>query len=184
MARLGPPFWPQSLPEKVYVGPFFWGAANGGLRDGGLRKSEDIWGKRPFSSVFWISQVLLAPSGQGRKRQKKGDFGRFRPISRKGGQTPLKPPFVTPPFAAAQFLRPFPGNEAHKHFSGAQHGVFGVGAKKFMLKKLTVVSRLIADRHFFWGDLISNYRYRIALPEELISITETDLWEFKQKISY
>ena len=46
--------------------------------------------------------MLLAPSGKGRKRQKKGDFGRFRPISRKGGQTPLKPPFVTPPFAAAQ----------------------------------------------------------------------------------
>ena len=39
-----------------------------------------------------------------RKRAKKGDFGRFRQISRKGGQTPLKPPFVTPPFAAAQFL--------------------------------------------------------------------------------
>ena len=48
--------------------------------------------------------MLLAPSGKGRKRQKKGDFGRFRPISKKGGQTPLKPPFVTPPFAAAQEL--------------------------------------------------------------------------------
>ena len=24
----------------------------------------------------------------------------------------------------------------------------------------------------------SNYRYRIVLPEELISITETDLWEW------
>ena len=74
-----------------------WSAANGGLRDGGLRKSEDIWGKRPFSSVFWISQVLLAPSGKGRKRQKKGDFGRFRPISRKGGQTPLISPHLLHP---------------------------------------------------------------------------------------
>ena len=46
--------------------------------------------------------MLLAPSGKGRKRQKKGEKGRFRLISRKGGQTPLKPPFVTPPFAAAQ----------------------------------------------------------------------------------
>ena len=46
--------------------------------------------------------MLLAPSGKGRKRQKKGEKGRFRPISRKGGQTPLKPPFVTPPSAAAQ----------------------------------------------------------------------------------
>ena len=46
--------------------------------------------------------MLFAPSGKGRKRQKKGEKGRFRPISGKGGQTPLKPPFVTPPFAAAQ----------------------------------------------------------------------------------
>ena len=46
--------------------------------------------------------MLFVPSGKGRKRQKKGEKGRFRPISRKGGQTPLKPPFVTPPFAAAQ----------------------------------------------------------------------------------
>ena len=46
--------------------------------------------------------MLFAPSGKGQKRQKKGEKGRFRAISRKGGQTPLKPPFVTPPFAAAQ----------------------------------------------------------------------------------
>ena len=52
--------------------------------------------------------------------------------------------------------------------------------------KITVtgVSTLITNRHFFWGELISNYRHRIELPEELISITETDLWEFQQKISY
>ena len=56
---------------------FIWGAANGGLRDGGLRKSEDIWGKRPFSSVFWIFQVLFRPSGKAEKRAKKADFGRF-----------------------------------------------------------------------------------------------------------
>ena len=49
--------------------------------------------------------MLFAPSGKGRKRQKKGGKGRFRPISRKGGQTPLKPPFVTPPFAAAQLKK-------------------------------------------------------------------------------
>ena len=44
--------------------------------------------------------MLFVPSGKGRKRQKKGEKGRFRPISGKGGQTPLKPPFVKPPFAA------------------------------------------------------------------------------------
>ena len=46
--------------------------------------------------------MLFRPSGKGRKRQKRGEKGRFRPISWKGGQAPLKPPFVTPPFAAAQ----------------------------------------------------------------------------------
>ena len=35
--------------------------------------------------------MLFRPSGKGRKRQKKGEEGRFRPISRTGGQTPLKP---------------------------------------------------------------------------------------------
>ena len=48
----------------------------------------------------------------------------------------------------------------------------------------TVASKLITDRDFFWGELISNYRYRIELPDELIAITETDLWEFQQKISH
>ena len=48
--------------------------------------------------------MLSGPSGKGRKRQKKGEKGRFRPISRTGGQTPLKPPFVTPPFAALQLM--------------------------------------------------------------------------------
>ena len=36
------------------------------------------------------------------KRPEKCEKGRFRPISRIGGQTPLKRPFVTPPFAALQ----------------------------------------------------------------------------------
>ena len=48
----------------------------------------------------------------------------------------------------------------------------------------TVVSKLITDRHFFLGGINSNCRYRIALPEELISITKTDLWECQQKISH
>ena len=47
----------------------------------------------------------------------------------------------------------------------------------------TVVSKVITDRILSWGRLISKYRYRIVLPEELISITETDLWECQQKIS-
>ena len=43
---------------------------------------------------------------------------------------------------------------------------------------------MITDRHFFWGEFVCNYRYRTVLPEEFISITETDLWEFQQKISH
>ena len=54
---------------------------------------------------------------------------------------PFGTPFLTPKippkkFMWVPFLRPFPGNEAHKYFFlGAQNGVFWLGAKKFMLKK-------------------------------------------------
>ena len=86
--------------------PFSWSAANGGLRDGGLSKSEDIWRKKGYFLRF-----LDFPGARQtlRKRAKKAEQGRKgwkRPIARKGGQTPLKPPFVTPPFAAAQFRQP------------------------------------------------------------------------------
>ena len=54
------------------------------------------------------------------------------------------------------------------------HGILG---NQYCIDKIrhTVVSKLITDRHLSRDELISNYRYRIALPEELISITETDL---------
>ena len=73
------------------------------------------------------------------------------------------------------------------HFLKKSHFFFhdsllGISGDKALYA--TVVSKLITDRLCFWGQIISNYRCRIALPEELISITETDLWEFNQKISY
>ena len=40
------------------------------------------------------------------------------------------------------------------------------------------------QRFFLLGGINFDYRYRMALSEELISITETDLWEFQQKISH
>ena len=46
--------------------------------------------------------MLFGPSRKGLKRQRKGGKGRKMPVSRKGSQTPLKPPFVTPPFAASR----------------------------------------------------------------------------------
>ena len=51
-----------------------WSAANWGLRDGGLSKSEDIRGQRPFSSVFWIFQVPF-----GRKMAISADLQDGRP---------------------------------------------------------------------------------------------------------
>ena len=49
----------------------------------------------------------------------------------------------------------------------------------------TVVFKLVTDRHFYCGFFFfTNYRYRIVLPEELIAITETDLWECQQKLQW
>ena len=54
-----------------------------------------------------------------RKRAKKAGKGRFWPISRTGGQTHLKPPFVTPPFAALQNgFRPRPPGNSHTFLVG------------------------------------------------------------------
>ena len=53
---------------------FLWAA---GLRDGGLRKSEDIRKKGPFPPFFQVLSGASAKGGKGRKRAKKADFGRF-----------------------------------------------------------------------------------------------------------
>ena len=64
-----------------------------------LRISEEKGLFPPFSG---FPRCSSHPPETGAKRQKKGKRGRFRPISRKGSQTPLKLPFVIPPFAAGQ----------------------------------------------------------------------------------
>ena len=51
------------------------------------------------------------------------------------------------------------------------------------LAEIPVVSKLITDRHLLVGSNF-HYRYRMMLPEEVIAITETDLWEFQQKVSH
>ena len=59
-----------------------WSAANGGLRDGGLSKSEDIWGKRPFPPFSEFSRCSSHPpekGKKGRKRRKRADFWKGRP---------------------------------------------------------------------------------------------------------
>ena len=86
----------EKSPRTHFPVIFDLSAANGGLRDGGLRKSEDIWGKRPFSSVFWIFQVLFRHPEKvekGRKRAKTADFGRF---PGRAARHPLNPHLLHP----------------------------------------------------------------------------------------
>ena len=114
------------LPPKSAWKRVSWSAANGVLRDGGLSKSEDIWGKRPFFLRFLEYPGVV----RGRRRQKTDKKGRFRLISRKGGQTPLKPPFLTPPFAAPQVR--------------AKHGL------KEGYLTLTIDRQIVWDQHQMW----------------------------------
>ena len=81
------PTWSVSLPS--------WRATNGGLRDGGVSKSEKTWGKKPFSCIPGALRTRAAKREKDWKRpRKRPKKGKKRPVSRKGGQTPLKPPFV------------------------------------------------------------------------------------------
>ena len=88
--------------------------------------------------------MLFAPSGKGRKIQKKGEKGRFRPISGTGGQTPLKPPFVTPPFAAAQgtfsTLFDTPGGEAREDLFQTFWGFRSSGVWRLLYMAVPIVS--------------------------------------------
>ena len=64
------------------------------------RKSVEKSGRSVRESDRKVTPNEKMEKGEkGRKWAKKADFSRF---PGRGGQTPLKPPFVTPPFAAAQ----------------------------------------------------------------------------------
>ena len=54
-----------------------------------------------FLAFSGFSRWSSDPPEKGKKAKKDGK-GRKRQISTKGSQTPLKPPSVTPPFAAGQ----------------------------------------------------------------------------------
>ena len=81
------------FPNSLYFAPGNWSAANGGLRDGRLRKSEDIWGKRPFSWFPWCCSRPPEKGEKGRKRAKKADFGRF---PGRAARHPLNPHLLHP----------------------------------------------------------------------------------------
>ena len=80
----------------------FLGCRKWGFKRWGFKEIRGYLRKKAFFLRFLDFPGALQAL---RKRAKKAEKGRFRPISRKGGQTPLKPPFVTPPFAAAQILQ-------------------------------------------------------------------------------
>ena len=55
------------------------------------------------------------------------------------------------------FVRSFPGNEAHKHFLGAQNGEFRVGAKKFTIRDARITI-LIPLEYFDVMDMTSSQK--------------------------
>ena len=76
----------NEFPEIPCVGLFLLGCRKWGSKRGGFKQIGGYLRKlRPFSSVFWVFQLLFGPSGKERERQKKGEKGRFRLIFRKGG---------------------------------------------------------------------------------------------------
>ena len=129
--------------------------------------------------------MLSGPSGKGRKRQKKGEKGRFRPISRTGGQIPLKPPSVTPPFAALQFL--WRDRTIHHHHGASTFGRSREGYGRYdfpvfsrmwvsTVELVTQSSTLLSggggrefSAPFFWA----GYSWDIRDPDVGISQTKT-----------
>ena len=83
-----------------------------------------------FAQTFRRARIAIVRAGE--KQQTKllvaenGPFG-----------TPFLTPKTPPPqkFMWVPFLRSFPGNEAHKLFSGGPNWGISGGTKKFMLKK-------------------------------------------------
>ena len=66
--------------------------------------------KRSVSSISGFPRCSLDAPEKGKKIQKNGEKGRFRPIFRKGGQTQLKPDLLHPHLRGAQLdqcLRPW-----------------------------------------------------------------------------
>ena len=70
------------LPVRKWAPLQFRGAANGGSRDGGLTKAEDIWGKRRFHASSGFPSCASGPPGaKGRQKGEKlsADFQEGRP---------------------------------------------------------------------------------------------------------
>ena len=95
---------------------------------------------------------------------------------------PFGAPFLAPKippkkFMWVPFLRPFPGNEAHKFFFlGAQIGVFRVGAKMFMLKKFMCFFRPLHNMPLF-GEGGKPILKTEAVMDVWAFLTDSGCWE-------
>ena len=96
-----PGFWYRGTSECTLV-PYFLECRKWGFKRWGFKQIRGYLRKKAFFLCFLDFPGALRTLRKRAKKAEKDENGRFRPISRKGGQTPLKPPFVTPPFAAAQ----------------------------------------------------------------------------------
>ena len=85
-----------------------------------------------FPPLSGFSRCCSGLPEKGDKRQKKGEKGRLRPISRTGGQTPLKPPFVTPAFAAFQTQNIRNSSQGKNQGTSKKQGKEGQGKTLFL----------------------------------------------------
>ena len=103
-------------------------------------------GFRPVGcSKARFEELMLKKTCKGRKNNNKLNFF-------VADNSPFGTPFFTPKIPPKMFMwvpfsRSFPGNEAHKLFLGAHNWGFGVGSKKFMLKKFLCFLRPLIQRN-------------------------------------
>ena len=100
--------------------------------------------------------MLFPPSGKGRKRQKRGEKGRFRPISTTGGQTPLNPICYTP---ICLTPRSFPnqlGNVFVASGNVFEEQADGIGGAPLQLTLITMIDG--ADKYEMPAQKLDNQR--------------------------
>ena len=87
-------------------------------------------------------------------------------------------------------LLDYQGRAGIKLYGGTiarSYSVATIGTRAPLRKHTTVesavVSKLITDRHFLSGELISKYRYRIELPEEFVPLQRQRFVEISSDLS-
>ena len=93
---LRPQNWSRLKPHSKH---YHLGCRKWGFKRWGFKQIRGNLRKKAFFLRFLDLPGALQTLRKRAKKAEKGRKGRFRP---KGGQTPLNPQFVTPPFAAAQ----------------------------------------------------------------------------------